>query len=62
MLRGAEVTLISGKVNIAPVPFVNMVNIVSAKDMYYEVMKASEYSDINNKGCRSGRLSSCNCK
>ena len=46
MLRGAEVTLISGKVNIAPVPFVNMVNIVSAKDMYYEVMKASEYSDI----------------
>ena len=41
MLRGAEVTLISGKVNIAPVPFVNMVNIVSAKDMYYEVMNMS---------------------
>lgn len=46
MLRGADVTLISGKVNIEPVPFVNMVNVVSAKDMFNEVMKAAEASDI----------------
>ena len=46
MLRGADVTLISGKVSIPPVPFVKMVNITSAQDMYDEVMKASEYADV----------------
>lgn len=46
MLRGADVTLISGKVNIAPVPFVKLVDVISAKDMYDEVIKAAEYSDI----------------
>ena len=46
MLRGADVTLISGKVNIAPVPFVKLVDVISAKDMYDEVVKAAEYSDI----------------
>ena len=46
MLRGADVTLISGKVNIAPVPFVKLVDVISAKDMYDEVIKTAEHSDI----------------
>lgn len=46
MLRGADVTLISGKVSVAPVPFVKMINIISAEEMYDEVMKASEYADV----------------
>ena len=33
MLRGADVTLISGKVSLEPVPFVKMVDIVSAEDI-----------------------------
>lgn len=46
MLRGAEVTLISGQVNIDPVPFVKTINVVSAKDMYDAVIKEFEDSDI----------------
>ncbi len=46
MLRGAEVTLISGPVNLAPVPFVNMVSVTSAKDMYEAVMEYAPQSDI----------------
>ena len=38
MLRGADVTLISGKVSLEPVPFVKMVDIVSAEDMYNAVI------------------------
>ena len=34
MLRGAEVTLVSGPVSIAPPPFVRLVPIVSARDMF----------------------------
>ena len=45
MLRGADVTLISGKVNIAPVPFVKLVDVISAKDMYDEVVKAAAVAD-----------------
>ncbi|MBR6344403.1 MAG: bifunctional phosphopantothenoylcysteine decarboxylase/phosphopantothenate--cysteine ligase CoaBC [Lachnospiraceae bacterium] len=40
MLRGATVTLISGETSLAPVPFVKMVNVRSAKDMF-EAVKAS---------------------
>ncbi len=40
MLRGADVTLISGEVSIAPVPFVNTVRVKSAKEMF-EAVKAS---------------------
>ena len=47
MLRGADVTLISGKVNIAPVPFVKLVDVISAKDMYDEVIKAAEDFNID---------------
>lgn len=46
MLRGAEVTLVSGQVNIDPVPFVKNVSIVSAKDMYDAVIKEFENADI----------------
>ena len=37
MLRGAEVTLISGPVSIAPPPFVRLVPVVSAQDMFEAV-------------------------
>ena len=37
MLRGADVTLVSGPTSIAPPPFVNVVNIVSAQDMFEAV-------------------------
>ncbi len=34
MLRGAQVTLVSGVTSLAPVPFVEMVPVVSAQDMF----------------------------
>ena len=34
MLRGADVTLVSGPTSLQPPPFVNMVNVVSAKEMF----------------------------
>lgn len=37
MLRGAEVTLIKGPVSIAPPMFVNVIDVVSAKDMFKAV-------------------------
>lgn len=46
MLRGAEVTLVSGQVNIATVPFVKTISVVSAKDMYNAVIKEFENTDI----------------
>lgn len=45
MLRGAEVTLVTGPVSIAPVPFVNMVPVVSAEDMKNAVLTHSEDAD-----------------
>ena len=46
MLRGADVTLISGPVSIPPVPFVKTVYIKSAKDMFEAVKEAVPSSDI----------------
>ena len=46
MLRGADVTLISGKVSLEPVPFVKMVDIVSAEDMYNAVIESAKDTDI----------------
>ena len=46
MLRGAEVTLISGPVSIAPPPFVEVVPIVSAQDMFEAVTARSESADF----------------
>ncbi|MDY4582727.1 MAG: bifunctional phosphopantothenoylcysteine decarboxylase/phosphopantothenate--cysteine ligase CoaBC [Candidatus Faecousia sp.] len=40
MLRGAEVTLVSGPTSIAPPPFVRVVNVTSAQDMF-EVVAAN---------------------
>ena len=45
-MRGAEVTLVSGQVSIAPPPFVNFVSITSAKDMFDAVTAVSEEQDI----------------
>ena len=45
-MRGAEVTLVSGQVSIAPPPFVNFVSITSAKDMFDAVTSVSDKQDI----------------
>lgn len=44
--RGADVTLVSGPVNLAVPLGVNVVNVVSAADMYEEMMKYAAESDI----------------
>lgn len=46
MLRGADVTLITGKTAIEPPMFVNTINITSAKDMYQAVMENFQEQDI----------------
>ena len=46
MLRGAEVTLVSGQTAITPPPFINFVSIVSAKDMFDAVTAVSDEQDI----------------
>ena len=44
--RGAEVTLVSGKVDLPKPAYINVVDIVSAQDMYDAVMANSESADI----------------
>lgn len=46
MLRGAEVTLISGPVSLDPVPFVKVVPVNSALDMFNAVKEALPETDI----------------
>lgn len=46
MRRGAEVTLVSGKTALAPPPFVNTVNAVSAQDMFEAVKAYAPQQDI----------------
>lgn len=46
MLRGAEVTLISGPAAIAPPPFVSVVNVTSAQDMFEAVAAHASESDF----------------
>lgn len=46
MLRGANVTLVTGKTDIKPPAFVNVVNIISAQDMYEAVVSESRKQDI----------------
>ena len=46
MLRGAEVILVTGPTSIAPPPFVKVVNVVSAQDMFEAVAAHAENSDI----------------
>ncbi len=46
MLRGADVTLISGPVSIDPPMFCDIINVTSAEDMYNAVMANASHSDI----------------
>ncbi len=46
MLRGADVTLVTGDVNIEPPRFVNVVNITSAQDMFDAVTEDAPSMDI----------------
>lgn len=46
MLRGAEVTLVSGPTSIAKPEFVHVVDVVTAKEMYEEVTKRAKDQDI----------------
>lgn len=46
MLRGADVTLVTGKTAIAPPKFVNTIPIVSAKEMFDAVTEVFEEQDI----------------
>lgn len=46
MLRGADVTLVTGPVSIAPPPFVDVVNVVSAADMFEAVKQRYSEQDI----------------
>lgn len=46
MLRGARVTLISGKTALIPPPFVEVIPVTSAKDMYDAVTAKSSEMDI----------------
>lgn len=46
MLRGADVTLVTGKTSISPPPFVNTIEIETASEMYEAVMKLHENADI----------------
>ena len=46
MLRGAEVTLVSGPVSIAPPPFVKIIGISSAREMFEAVKENYAEADI----------------
>ncbi|MEE0914004.1 MAG: bifunctional phosphopantothenoylcysteine decarboxylase/phosphopantothenate--cysteine ligase CoaBC [Ruminococcus sp.] len=46
MLRGADVTLVSGKTNLEPPMFVKVINVVSARDMYEAVIDNFDEQDI----------------
>lgn len=46
MLRGAEVTLVSGPTSIAPPPFVKVLNVKSARDMFESVAANASESDF----------------
>lgn len=46
MLRGADVTLISGPTSIQPPPFVNVVNVVSAQEMFESVAAHAPQADF----------------
>ena len=46
MLRGAEVTLVAAHAQVTPPPFVNMIPVVSAQDMFDAVTAVSDDFDI----------------
>lgn len=46
MLRGADVTLVTGRTALKPPMFVNVVPVISARDMYNAVVSQSESMDL----------------
>lgn len=46
MMRGANVNLISGQVSLEAIPRVNMINVVSAQDMFEAVKEVLDSTDI----------------
>ena len=46
MLRGADVTLVSGRTSIEPPMFVNLIPVVTARDMYEAVTSVSNEQEI----------------
>ena len=46
MLRGADVALVSGRTALTPPPFVRVVPVVTARDMYEAVTSVSQEQDI----------------
>ena len=46
MLRGAEVTLVTGETSIAKPPFVDVVEVKSASDMFREVTSRAKDQDV----------------
>lgn len=46
MLRGADVTLVTGPVELTPPPYVHVVPVISAKDMFDAVTAVSDEQDI----------------
>ena len=46
MLRGADVTLVTGKTALTPPPFITVIHVISAKDMYDAVTARSSDMDI----------------
>ncbi len=46
MLRGADVTLVTGPTHLAPPPFVTVVPILSAKDMFDAITSRADEQDI----------------
>ena len=46
MLRGAEVVLITGPAALTPPPFVEVVNVVSAQDMFEAVARRQNWADF----------------
>ena len=53
MLRGAEVTLVSGPVAIKPPAFVKLIPVVTAQDMYEAVTSISDSQAYHHQGCSS---------
>lgn len=46
MLRGAEVTLVSGRCALKPVPFVNKIDVTTAEEMFCAVTSLADAQDI----------------
>ena len=58
MLRGAEVTLITGNASVAPPPFVKVIQTVRAKEMFEPLQRAGYH--LKSSGC--GGFSSQKCR